>query len=71
MLGPLLLFEPVASSSLSLVVDGDFGLLSRDGVSSFDAARMRTDDMAYFDLGSGENLMAAWAAFAPWEAPLG
>jgi hypothetical protein len=54
----------------AVVVDGDFGLLSRDGVSSFDAAEMRTDDLAYFDLASGENLLAARAAVAPADAPL-
>jgi hypothetical protein len=46
----------------AVVVDGDFGLLSRDGASSFDAVEMRTDDPAFAELASAENLQAARAA---------
>ena len=35
----------------ALVVDGDFGLLSRAGTSSFDSVTVRTDDPAFLDNG--------------------
>jgi Ca2+-binding RTX toxin-like protein len=54
----------------AVVVDGDFGLLARGGASSFDAAELRTDDVAFSDVGSGERLVAARAALAPSVAPV-
>jgi len=43
----------------AVTVDGDFGLLSKDGTSSFDAVTVKTDDPAFRD--DGDNLMAAEA----------
>jgi len=45
------------------VVDGDLGLLSKDGISSFDALMVRTNDSAFRD--AGDNLMASAAPTEP------
>jgi hypothetical protein len=47
----------------AVTVDGDFGLLSKDGSSSFDDVRVKTNDVAFRD--DGDNLMAAAAPTAP------
>jgi hypothetical protein len=43
-------------------VDGDFGLLSKDGASSFDEVTVKTDDPAFRDPDDAAPLMAAGAA---------
>jgi hypothetical protein len=49
----------------ALVVDGDFGLFSRDGSSSYDTVTIRTDDPAYLPEDTGESLMVTTAASEP------
>jgi len=49
----------------AVTVDGDFGLLSKDGTISFDAVTVKTDDPAFRD--DGDNLMAAEAPVAQAE----
>ena len=46
-----------------LVVDGSFGLLSTDGMSSFDSVRIRTDDPAFDDGGVNAAPIATDDAF--------
>jgi Ca2+-binding RTX toxin-like protein len=43
----------------AVTVDGDFGLLAKDGSSTFDAVTVKTNDPAFRD--EGDNLMAATA----------
>jgi hypothetical protein len=50
------------------VIDGDFGLLSKDGSSSFNEVIVKTDDPAFSDPGGGNNLMAAVASQEPYIA---
>ncbi len=49
----------------AVVVDGDFGLLSRDGTTSFDRVKVSTDDPAYESSGGGSSLTAAAAPLRP------
>jgi hypothetical protein len=48
----------------AVVVDGDFGVLSRGGTSSFDSVSIKTDDDAFRETGP-ESLMAATSATTP------
>ncbi len=45
----------------SVVTDGSFGLLARNGSASFDALTVRTDDPAFADAGGATALMASSA----------
>jgi hypothetical protein len=49
----------------AVVVDGSFGLLSKDGSSSFDSVTVKTDDPAFRVEEGGANLMASAAPQEP------
>jgi len=54
----------------AVVVDGSFGLLSRDGGSSFDVITVKTNDPAFRVEQEGDNLMASGEAQEPAETIL-